>query len=77
MSQRRNSTKQGKDHWLPEELPQSIVENMPALSAARCSSVSAKGVSKAMLNECASCKKKGFLSSQVRVHIVDGQGLDQ
>eukprot|EP00973_Karenia_brevis_P094973 12425050-Karenia_brevis.AAC.1 len=50
---------------------------MPALSAARHSSVSAKGMSQAILSECASCRENGFLSPQVRGRIIDGQDLDQ
>eukprot|EP00973_Karenia_brevis_P016698 2287023-Karenia_brevis.AAC.1 len=46
---------------------------MPALSAAPRSSVFAKGMARALLSQCVSCKAAGFLSSQVRVHIVDGQ----
>eukprot|EP00973_Karenia_brevis_P026219 3616230-Karenia_brevis.AAC.1 len=63
--------------WLPDELPQPFLEKMPALSAARRSSVTAKGMAKAILSECASCNTQGFLSSRVRVHIVDGQELFQ
>eukprot|EP00973_Karenia_brevis_P017606 2416333-Karenia_brevis.AAC.1 len=50
---------------------------MPALNAARSSSVSATGMATALVFECASCNKSGFLSSQVRVHVVDGQELNQ
>eukprot|EP00973_Karenia_brevis_P008656 1170947-Karenia_brevis.AAC.1 len=50
--------------WLPDDLLQPIVEKMPALSAARRSSVSAKGMAQAILSECASCNTKGFYSSQ-------------
>eukprot|EP00973_Karenia_brevis_P083845 11633964-Karenia_brevis.AAC.1 len=50
---------------------------MPALSAARRSSVSVKGMSRTILSECASCNKKGYYSSQVRVNVVDGQELYQ
>eukprot|EP00973_Karenia_brevis_P020794 2856750-Karenia_brevis.AAC.1 len=37
--------------WLNEELPQSFVQKMPALSVARRSSVLAKGISQAILSE--------------------------
>eukprot|EP00973_Karenia_brevis_P054014 7502469-Karenia_brevis.AAC.1 len=46
--------------WLSDELPQPFLEKFPALSAARQSSVSAKGMAKALLSECASCKEQGF-----------------
>eukprot|EP00973_Karenia_brevis_P023970 3304653-Karenia_brevis.AAC.1 len=34
-------------------------------------------MAKALLSECASCNTAGFVSSQVRVHTVDGQELYQ
>eukprot|EP00973_Karenia_brevis_P092715 12413788-Karenia_brevis.AAC.1 len=58
-------------------MPTPILNKMSALSAARKSSMSAKGVATALLFECASCAESGCLSSQVRVHNVDGQELYQ
>eukprot|EP00973_Karenia_brevis_P011403 1544313-Karenia_brevis.AAC.1 len=62
---------------LPEELPTPIVEAMPALNASRRSRASATAMATALLSECASCRKSGFLSSQVRVRIMDGRELNQ
>eukprot|EP00973_Karenia_brevis_P041798 5786753-Karenia_brevis.AAC.1 len=50
--------------WLPDEMPTPILNKMPALSAARKSSMSAKAMATALLFECASCTESGFLSSQ-------------
>eukprot|EP00973_Karenia_brevis_P038283 5278563-Karenia_brevis.AAC.1 len=41
--------------WLPDELPTPILDQMPALDAARKSSVSATGMATALLFECAGC----------------------
>eukprot|EP00973_Karenia_brevis_P071929 9994830-Karenia_brevis.AAC.1 len=34
--------------WLPDEMPKPVLDQMPALSAARRSSVSAKGMARAL-----------------------------
>eukprot|EP00973_Karenia_brevis_P060258 8384459-Karenia_brevis.AAC.1 len=50
---------------------------MPAIHASRRSCASATAMATALLLECARCQKSGFLSSQVRVHVVDGRELNE